>query len=423
MVYPFCHICKGTKQMCGLNTCPLLDEVRRRVQPMNSTGDHFEGPSPPSVFIGSFGYPKLTIGPLASPNPVPMPERLERSSFLYERSIGEVYSIRSSLVRGKYKLGVKAASDPWTVGSQALFDIEQKMPVRGRKILDSVQEISLSSRHIDTEMRLSRDLSMIDPVSVDAITMPMGPSVDLKGVRVIDNVRVDRPVEKAVSDSDMNAVTAANELYSGGIGLDQLTRLLSVGLLGEKKRRRLVPTRWSITAVDDTLSLHLKEKVLEQTHLDNYLLYSGNRFGNHFLIAFYPPPFRYEMLEQWQKGSLWGSGNIAADHEGPMGRKNYASRITGAYYAARLSALEHLMRIGKCAGISVIRWITDEYWAPLGVWVIRETVKKALERRPEEFPDMKSLISRMDGLCEMKGWKHKTRFLTGRIDTSLERFI
>jgi len=199
--------------------------------------------------------------------------------------------------------------------------------------------------------------------------------------------------------------------------------LFSVGLLGEMKRRKLVPTRWSITAVDDTLSLQLKEKVLELPHLDNYLLYSGERFGNNFQIAFYPPPFRYEMLEQWQKGSLWGSGSIAADHEGPRGRKNYASEITGAYYAARLSALEHLMSMGRCGGISIIRWITKDYWAPLGVWVIRETVKRTLEGKPLEFEEMGSLISHLDNTCGMKGWRERTRYLTGKEDTSLDRFL
>jgi hypothetical protein len=212
-------------------------------------------------------------------------------------------------------------------------------------------------------------------------------------------------------------------MYENGIPFEHLTRLLSVGVLGVGKRRKLVPTRWSITAVDDTISLKLKDEVLDLPHLDTYRIFTGNHFGNHFIIAFYPPPFRYEMLEQWQKGSLWGSGNIAADHEGPRGRKNYASQITGAYYSARLSALEYLKKEGRCAGISVIRWITDEYWAPLGVWVIRETVKRTLNTKPLEFEDMSSMLEHIDGICGMKGWKDKTRFLMKSEDTTLQRFL
>ncbi len=390
---------------------------------MAGTGRSVDGASPPSVFVGSFGYPKLTIGPLTSPTPVPIPERLERSDFLYERSIGDIYSIRSSLVRGKYKVDVGTAGNTGPKGSAPLYDIEPKMQIRGRKILDSVQELSLSSRHIETEMKLTRDLRKIEPVSVDAITMPMGPSVDLRSVSLHENAKVPAAVERSSSDDDVTASVATVEMYDSGIPTDHLVRLLSVGMMGEGRRRRLVPTRWSITAVDDTLSLDKKEKVLELPPLDRYLLYEGERFGNHFLIAFFPPPFRFEMMEQWQQGSLWGEGDVIIDHEGPRGRKNYASKITGAYYAARLSALEHLEMIRRCGGISVIRWITEEYWAPLGVWVIRETVRRALKGEALEFEDMGSLVRTVDRKCGMKGWKKKTKYLNNREDTSLDRFL
>lgn len=421
MVFPYCHECKGTKDLCRLGRCPLLDEVRSKVQPMTAEGRSVEGPSPPSIFIGSFGYPDLTIGPMASPNPIPIPERLEKDSFLFEREIDEVYSIRSSLVRGKFKVNAKAAGKG--PGLDPVVEVERKLQTRGRKILSSLQELSMSTKNLDTQMELTKDLKNLDPMSVDAITKPMGPSVDLRRMRLLENARVPNMVERAVSDIDARAVDIAGELYRNGLPEDHLVRLFSVGMLGDGRRRKLVPTRWSITAMDDTLSLQLKDRIMDHPHIDRYLLFEGNRYGNHFLIALFPPPFRYEMLEQWQKGSLWGGGDIAIDHEGPRGRKNYASSITGAYYAARLSVLEYLDRIRRCGGISVIRWITNEYWAPLGVWVIRETVRRTMMTQPREFEDMSSLISGIDTLCGMKGWKERTVYLTGKEDTSLERFV
>ncbi len=409
--------------MCGLGNCPLLDEVRTKVRPLDLSGSLMEGPSPPSVFVGSSGYPKLTIGPLASPIPLPMPERLEKPYFLYDRTISDVYSIRSSLVRGRYKVDVKMAGGGRGGGSEPLYRIENRLPIRGRKILTSVQELALSARSLDTEMRLTKDLKRSFPVSVDAISMPMGPAVDLRSVELIGNPRVPVPVEKGASDTDAKASTLVGELYREGIPPDHLVRLLSVGMLGEGKRRKIVPTRWSITAVDDMLSLQKREKVMELPELDRFLLYSGSRFGNNFLIALFPPPFRFEMMEQWQKGSLWGAGSIVIDKEGPMGRKDYASGITGAYYAARLSVLEHLETMGRCGGASVIRWITDEYWAPLGVWVIRETVRRSLMEDPLEFQDMRDLIKGVDAKCGMKGWREKTVHLSGKEDTSLDRFL
>jgi hypothetical protein len=129
------------------------------------------------------------------------------------------------------------------------------------------------------------------------------------------------------------------------------------------------------------------------------------------------------MMEQWQQGSLWGGGKVFSDHEGPRGRRNYASRITGAYYAARLSIAEHLRKIGRNAGITVIRWITNEYWAPLGVWVIRESVKRAMEGKPMVFEDRKSLKDEIDHRSGITDWRNHTRHLSRLIDRRIEDFI
>lgn len=391
---------------------------------MEVKGDSIDGPSPPSIFVGRYGYPRITVGPLTTPIDIPLPERLESASFLYSRSIEDVYSIRTSLVRGKYRLDVRTSKDPRVIGSEPLFKVEKKIPTRGRKILDSVQELALSARSLDTEMKLSRSGEKgLEAPNIHSISMPMGPSVNVSRVNINENPKVPRPVDRATNDTDQKASDASVELFRSGIPLEHLVRLFSIGMLGEGKRRKLVPTRWTITAVDDIVSLELRDKALQMPALDRFMLFRSERFGNHFLIALYPPPFRFEMLEQWQNDSLWGHSPVITDHEGPRGRRSYASNITGAYYAARLSVLNYLEKTRRNAGFTVIRWITGEYWAPLGVWVIRETVRHAMEKEPETFEDMTQLIRRVDGLSGMENWKAHTRFLTDRRMTSLDEFV
>ena len=128
-------------------------------------------------------------------------------------------------------------------------------------------------------------------------------------------------------------------------------------------------------------------------------------------MALIPPPFRFEMLEQWQRGSLWGEGDIAYDWEGPRGRKGYASSVTGAYYAARLSVMDRLLSMGRNGGAAVIRWITDEYWAPLGVWVIRETVREAMKTKPREYEGIQDAIAAIRGETRVKAWDKKSTLL------------
>jgi DNA repair protein NreA len=80
-------------------------------------------------------------------------------------------------------------------------------------------------------------------------------------------------------------------------------------------------------------------------------------------------------------GSSWNpSAEIKAstDYENFYGRKEYASATAGGYYASRLPIIEYLNSIKRQASVLVIRIETPSYWAGLGVWVVRESVRKAL---------------------------------------------
>ena len=73
--------------------------------------------------------------------------------------------------------------------------------------------------------------------------------------------------------------------------------------------------------------------------------------------------------------------------------KEYAKETVGGFYATRLAVLELLQKQKRQASVSVIRIITEEYTAPLGVWVVREAVRKTLATKPIPFPDTESMIA------------------------------
>ena len=60
-----CVVCKGSKNLCGKSRCPLMAKFysARPTMPEIETKD-VGGSSPPSVFVGRFGYPTVDIGPL-----------------------------------------------------------------------------------------------------------------------------------------------------------------------------------------------------------------------------------------------------------------------------------------------------------------------------------------------------------------------
>ena len=135
--------------------------------------------------------------------------------------------------------------------------------------------------------------------------------------------------------------------------MSRIQRAFSAGTLGRRGRRKLVPTRWSITAVDDLLGKANLDRIRYLPELSEILVYSYTALDNRWLLIFLPGCYRYESIEAWYPNTLWNpsSENIvmAGDHEGFHGRTTYAS-IGGCYYAARLATSEMLLRVGRQAG-------------------------------------------------------------------------
>ena len=69
----------------------------------------------------------------------------------------------------------------------------------------------------------------------------------------VSNTRYNDKIEKAYYDTDLRATNAVVELYNRGVLVTKIQKAFSVGAFGVEKKR-LVPTRWSITAVDDIIS-------------------------------------------------------------------------------------------------------------------------------------------------------------------------
>jgi hypothetical protein len=81
---------------------------------------------------------------------------------------------------------------------------------------------------------------------------------------------------------------------------------------------------------------------------------------------------------------------MMGDHEGHDGRTTYAS-IGGCYYAARLATSEALLRLGRQAGVVVLREVHPGEILPLGVWNVREHVRAALLEPPLRLNSMAEL--------------------------------
>ena len=351
-----CRVCRGDIKRCRLAICPYLESVRgwfEERRDLQST--NLFGASPPAAFVGSWGYPKVLAGPLVPPVRDEDTSILDASEGWLAYDLAELLRFRLTLVRGKAARRVAEARSP-------------------DPILSTVQEAAMASKPIDTEMWLAKKPVLVSPFSARA--PPSGPSADIRKVQLTSNPSVPRRVDDVVGDTDLKAGDAVEDLYAHGIPQSHITRIFSVGLLGTKDRRRLVPTEWSITAVDDILAKGLVDRVRSSPWISDYEVYSATGVANTVAILLFPQAFMFEGLEAW---NLASNPTPVHDHEFAKGRTTYPDQIAGAYHATRLPVLEHLASRRRQAGAIVCMEVYDD-WVPLGVWRYRELARAALAK-------------------------------------------
>jgi len=377
-MFPECIDCRGTKGLCGISPCPLLAEVRSKL-PTTESGSVSElvGPSPPSMFVGRYGYPDVRAGPSATwaadENDVSQLGNGDPAN-LFGRSLEEVAARYANLITGGQVMRVRSARSP-------------------DQMLETTQEIAMADRSVDVELDFARPIAVGSSPTFDSMSTPLGPSGEVLRAEVVGHTSVPRKVDSISNESDLLAADAICELTEASIGESQISRLLSAGLLGKADKRKLVPTRWGITATDDMLSKQLWDKVRHYPSLDKVQVYEATYLDNRFHIILTPGLWAFHMLEAWTRGSVWtGAGKVLGDWEDLEPRKEYAHNITGAYYSARLGVLEHMDLIRRSGSCLIWRDIGPGYWAPVGVWLIRETVRQAMTGAAKEFDTLEQAI-------------------------------
>lgn len=372
--------------MCG-RPCEILARFRENA-PKVST--HFSGSSPPEIFVGRIGYPRVFSGILA-PNQKGETQQLAApEEWVGKRlTIDQILEMRGQLIYGRSISHIKQSN----------------------KIKQTTQELAMSSKPVSTEFFLKKPPTLnFHPSKIFNIMTNPAP---VKKVLLEENPKIEKKVDYLVADYDVKATTAMQELYKTKLFTSHMQKLLAAGLLGIKANRKMVPTRWAITAVDDTLGKQLLEKIRTYQELTQLQLFNYDYNGNHFEILLLPGNWSFEVIEVSMAGSNWnitiGANKdlFMQDYEGFFPRKKYATNVVGAYYADRLGVAEYLEKIHRQATALVFHEERPEYYAPLGVGIIRESVRKAMQTQPEKPATIHEALLQMSMRLRAPIWKYK----------------
>ncbi len=315
------------------------------------SSDSLSGTSPPSVFVGSYNYPKVFVGPMVPPihgdtSLLDSPEKWKG------KSLEEIVNFRLNLIRGIQKIPITQTD--------------------GRYI-ENLQEVTMSSKPTDSDLIFYKATS--PSVSLDGESAPFGPIGEIKSVKFSGTSSV-KSIEKIFYDKDLKAQDAVLNLYNSGIEISKIQKCFSIGMLGQK--RKLVPTKWSITATDDIISKSLTGEILDYNLIDSCRVFSYEHLGNVFSIVLFPHRWIYEMIEAWYSNGILGFGSDSEDARGI----NHSPAIAGAYFAAKLGVVEYLSEKKIQAGVVILREIRPEYAIPVGVWQVREGIREAMKQKP-----------------------------------------
>jgi hypothetical protein len=361
---------------------PTANEIKKRleqnwIQFLNTNSaklslEILSGATPPSVFVGRYGYPKVKVGPMVPPLHGDT-TILDKPEMWLGKSIEDIVSYRLSLVRGVLDINIHTTA--------------------GRYI-DSLQELAMASKSAESEAIFEKkpisDLQQEKEFGLDMESVPFGPVAPLKNFKT-SSFSVDPRLENVYYDKDLHATEAVVDLYQKGVEVSRINRVLSMGMLGLQKNRRLVPTRWSISATDDIISVNLIKDIDTYPTIDFFEVYKYSHLGNYYSIILIPDDiWSFEMQEGWfdKNGNL----GIGADFEDARGLDHYPS-IAGAYFAARLGVAEYLSKRRRKAAALVLREIHSDYVMPVGVWQIREGIREALRRKRGHVESFEKALS------------------------------
>ncbi|HLI45792.1 MAG TPA: Nre family DNA repair protein [Geobacterales bacterium] len=357
-----CIPCRGVRYLCGRSYCPLILKTTKLIRTIELRKRVIQGSSPPAVFVGRFGYPKVRIGPLL-PSLLGDTSRYDFPEGWSALRLEDILNFRFSMVRSyKFASIEEARIEPnW---------------------LQSLQEMVASRNPVDMEVKLA-SIPSNKPL-LDDVVEPLGPSARLEHFTFLSNFKIDDRVEKAYYDRDLKAGEALFKLYLENVEISRLSKILSLGMLGTRKNRKLVPTRWSITAVDDTVSKKLVERIKDFETIDNIRVFYIEKHLNRFVVMLFPSKWLYEWIECWYPQTTWNlygqEPEAEGDYEGYSGRKEYAS-LGGCYYAVRLAIAEYLYKEKKQAGALAIREILPGFITSIGVWFVRESIRDLLKQK------------------------------------------
>ena len=331
-----------------------LDQVQTTQIQLGQVGSsrHVTAFSPPGIVVEAAKYPIMMAGVLASTEPSEYLSIFDHPESWMGLDREAIISMRRHLYRFTVPINARAMEPSHFV------EVLQTIALSVSPIAIEVEAANLPPRGL---YQLGGQLPASSPVKISSLEMVSEPEISR--------------VAKQITEQDIPASEAAWKLLDYDYSLDQVARLMSVGLLGRLDSRRFVPTRGAYKAIIDAYISRSLIELADKSVTTTFRIGMAEFHGENFTVLVQPGESKvdYFRIERSQQGferdvSLEGVKNVTLD-----------SKTSVFADHARFSAYEDLVKQKESAHVTIFHYARNNSSNVLGPWLVRAGVNAALE--------------------------------------------
>jgi hypothetical protein len=238
--------------------------------------------------------------------------------------------------------------------------------------------------------------------------LPASTPVEVSSLEILSDPEISR-VAKRITELDIPASEAAWKLLDYDYSLDQVARMMSVGLLGRLDSRRFVPTRGAYKAIIDAFINRSLMELADRPLSSNFRIGRSETHGENFTVLVQPgePKVDYFRIERKEKGfqrdvSLEGVKNVTVDSKTAV----FADH-------ARFSVYQDLIKQKESGHVTIFHYARNNENNVLGPWLVRTGVNAALVSDQLVLDTRENAIAVLDSLLipDISVWTKKETLL------------
>ncbi|UCE11055.1 MAG: hypothetical protein JSW61_03735 [Candidatus Thorarchaeota archaeon] len=336
--------------------------------------------TPPGIFVETSKYPILWAGVLASPEPSEWLSIYDHPESWGGLDREAVLSMRRHLYRIVVPIDAREMTPP--------------------AIIKSLQSLSLSVAPV----ALGVEVADLPPRHLYPLgsQLPSGPIVEADRLELLTEPDVSR-VARRITERDEPAADTVWDLLEYDYSLDQVARMMALGMLGRRGNRRIIPTRSAYKAVIDSFVDRAIGVLAEKPVAHDFELYIGRTCGDSFVVLTAPGETRVDYVRIESRGEETKRGTSIDGL--PQFTTDSKTSVHADY--ARFSALKHQLASDVQRHTTIFHHTTDERNSILGPWLARTGVRDAMGTAPVVFDSVSNVVPVLESILtpDLDSWR------------------